>query len=299
MKAFVRRGLTATVGVLALLGALLTAYAFWILPDTALPKPQSSDIQINFNPGHPATSPIRATLSLLRGDHYSEGTSRGIVLEIDVTGPDLAHTGWSMFMIMPAGVQIVPDYLTLRNPSAERVIPHGWFNTQDTVVINPGPQAAESYSVALSWNDLHSGPMQIDGANLAAWLPDVEVNNYAPGNSNGSTPTVPQPKLSVVRGLEPGGDFTYVGGQAPDQSGSFSDWVWNAAPAIITNGGSGVISAGPYVEARSAFADQQSGNAVFKSGIAFGVAAAALIAAIQEFIKSATDDRRYSRDQSL
>jgi hypothetical protein len=40
---------------------------------------------------------------------------------------------------------------------------------------------------------------------------------------------------------------------------------------------------------------EQSSNAVFKSGIAFGVAAAALIAAIQEFVKSGTDDKRHTR----
>ena len=49
------------------------------------------------------------------------------------------------------------------------------------------------------------------------------------------------------------------------------------------------------MEARSATADEQSSNAVFKSGIAFGVAAAALIAAIQEFVKSGTGNERHRR----
>lgn len=288
--AFAQRGFTATVGVLVLLGAVVTAYAFWVRPHTAIPNPPWSQALITFGPGHSATSPL--TVTIWMGSEYpSENHGHGIELDIDLAGSDLAHPGWSILMIVPTGVRLVPDYLILDNPSKEYVTPHGWSTTQDTVVLKPGPQKGQKYSAILTWDNLHSGPMQINGPNLTASIPDVEVDNQASGNNNGARP-VPTPQLTVTRELYPAGDFTYIGGQPPDQIDKNSNWSWKATAPNLVNGGGGVLSRGPYVEARSAFMDEQSGDALFKSGIAFGVAASALIAAIQEFVNSAANGRR-------
>lgn len=286
IKGFVGRGLTATVIVLALLGAVVTAYAFWVRPDTAVPQPQQSNVEIDFSPGHSAVSPITAKISLSR-DYYGKGS----VLDIELTGADLAHTGWSIYMTVPIGVR-------LNVPWTGQVLRDSLSNALNAVVLDPGPQADGRYSTLLIWDDLHSGPMLLDGANLAAYIPDFTVDNWESSGTSNGKPTVPEPQISVTRQLEPDGDFTYVGGQSPDQINN-SGWSWKAAQPITINGGGGALSSGVYVEGRSPAAELQSNNAIFKSGIAFGVAASAFIAAIQEFVKSATDSKpRTSRKRT-
>jgi hypothetical protein len=285
IKSFVRRGLTPTVIVLALLGAAVTVYAVQVLPDTAIPKPAPSQIGINFSSGHPTSSSIKAAITLTRGIANSHG-DYGIILDVELAGADLAHNGWSIHMIMPTGVR-------LDLPSTGRVGRSLGGNAQNMVVFNPGPQADQKFSALLFWNDLHSGPVQIHGANLSAWFPDIILDNQNSGSNNG-TPSVPKPQLSVTRALEEFGDIAYVGGQSPDQIKD-SIWSWKTVEPIPVNEGGGILSPGVRVEARNVVTEQLSSNAVFRGGIAFGIAASALIAAIQEFVKSATENGRRTR----
>ena len=206
IRAFAHRGLTTTVVYLVLLGAVVVAYAFWILPDTAVPQPRPSYIEIDFSPGHPARSPITVTITLER-DRFDISNDKGMSLNLDLSGPDLAHPGWSLYMTMPKGVQ-------LNLPTTGQVGRYQSSATEDTVVLKPGPQEGQRYSPRLLWKDLHSGPMQVHDANMAAWLPQVAIDNWASSGSNG-TPSVPEPQMRVTREVIPFGDFTYLGGQPP------------------------------------------------------------------------------------
>lgn len=86
--------------------------------------------------------------------------------------------------------------------------------------------------------------------------------------------------------LSAAGDYAFLGGLPPDQLTNFI-WSWNPETGRVNEG----AAADPItIEARSAAVDEQSHNAEFGSGIAFGVAASALITALQEFVKSSTSD---------
>jgi hypothetical protein len=114
----------------------------------------------------------------------------------------------------------------------------------------------------------------------------MTVENEDSGAS-ADAPPPPTPKMILFRDLQPGGDFAYLGGLPPDYEDHFN-WSWK--PEKGTSAG-GTTSFLPLtIEARSAVIDEQSHSAEFLSGIFFGVAAAALIAAIQEFMTSATKE---------
>jgi hypothetical protein len=80
----------------------------------------------------------------------------------------------------------------------------------------------------------------------------------------------------VTPELDPGSDFAYLGGPPPDHfAGPF--WVWKPATGHAT----GTVLNSPLdAEARSAALDGQAQTAQFYSGVAFGVAASAFIAAV-------------------
>jgi len=137
-----------------------------------------------------------------------------------------------------------------------------------------------------------------------ASFPDVAViDNWSPADSSRAA-SAPLPRLTVTLNLITFGDYTYVGGPPPVGLNDLG-WTWKA-----TNEGRGrgftqydgskgaesdISSHAFSVEARSSSEEEQANNAEFKSGAVFGVAAAALIAAIQEFVKSATEGGRAAR----
>jgi hypothetical protein len=126
--------------------------------------------------------------------------------------------------------------------------------------------------------------MQVIGANLVAAFPQVTVVNQTSGGSDDTSgaDTVPTPQVTVQRELVPEGDFTYLGGLPPNHLVGFG-WTWNPETSYVDKG----IAASSFdVEARSPTADERSHTAEFYSGIAFGVAAAAFIAGIAEFVNS-------------
>lgn len=282
--AFARRGLTPTVAVLAILGAIPLTYALWILPATDVPQPRPSSIEIDFSPGHPASSPLTVGMWLQR-EQPADGTgnSNQVVLAIDITGADLARSGWSITGIMPVGVHI--NGALGNDPRTGRVTRYPGSDKTAFVSVAPGPVAGGRYSVILFWNNLHSGPMQVEGANLAATFPDVTVDNQATAGSD-NAPSPPEPQVTVTRELVPFGDFAYLGGLPPDRLNG-SGWSWEGT-TFPANGGAGAFSYGLDVEARSPTQDAQASDAGFRSGIALGIAAAAFIAAIQEFVKTAS-----------
>jgi len=105
---------------------------------------------------------------------------------------------------------------------------------------------------------------------------------FRPGLRGQRSRAPPTPKVTVFRDLQPGGDFAYLGGLPPDHEDHFN-WSWKPEKGISAAGTTTVLPL--RIEARSAALDEQSHSA---SGIFFGVAATVFIAAIQEFMTSAT-----------
>jgi hypothetical protein len=277
--AFVRRGLTLTVWVLLALALGTGAYGVVRLPHTAVPKPQLPSIEIAFSPGHPALSPITVAVRLEEGDPLQEGHP-GVTMAIDLTGNDFAHQGWSVSATTPVGVQVngregndprTGAVSTVRNVNSRGM--------SATVYIDPGPAPSGRYTAVLQWTDLTSGPLQVVGANMVAAFPEVAVVNQTSGSSSSGS-SKPTPQVTVQHELDPPDDFTYLGGLPPDHFVGF-EWMWQPETSNL-----GIAAYAFSVQARSATADEESHTAEFYSGIALGVAAAALIAGIQEFVSS-------------
>jgi len=286
--AIARGGFTLTVGALVLLAIGTGVYGGLNLPDTAVPQPQSPSIEVDFSPGHAARSPITVGVRLLQSDLRQEGGSAPVTLATDLTGADFAHPGWSMFVFAPPGVHV--NGATGHDPRTGLVsrLHDATGGVTAGVYIRPGSRHG-GYTALLEWDDLTSGPLQVTGANLVAAFPQVTVVNQTNGGSN-NTSTVPTPKVTVQRELDPEGDFTYLGGIPPDHFVYFA-WAWKPETSHVDRG---IAASSFQVEARSATADEQSHTKELYSGIAFGVAAAAAIAAIQEFLNSA---RRVAKER--
>jgi hypothetical protein len=141
----------------------------------------------------------------------------------------------------------------------------------------------------LTWHDLDSGPIRVRGPNLVAEFPYVAVENHTSAGSPGESSLPPTPTVTVDREFRLASDYAYLAGLPPDHQDRFT-WSWKPETGLRTTG----LTAVPplVVEARSATVDEQSHSAEFQSGIFFGVAAAAAIAAIQEFMKSAAGRNR-------
>jgi hypothetical protein len=152
--------------------------------------------------------------------------------------------------------------------------------------IHPGPQGGGTYSALLEWNDLTSGPLQVIGANMVAAFPSVTVTNQTKNDSA----SVPTPTVTVKTALAPGSDFTYQGRIPPDRFVGVY-WQWSPVTGTVNEP---PLRNGLNVEAKSASLDGQAHIAEFYSGVAFGVAFAAFIALVVEFVKA---DRR-NRDPS-
>jgi hypothetical protein len=276
-RAYLRRGATSTVGLLTVIGIATGIYAYHLRPDSTLPQPSEPSVDLIFGPKYFASAPLTMTVWLRTQSMSPTGTT--MVMDIDLTGKDLTQPGWALLASVPSGVDALDPY---NNPRFGRVTPQ--VGGGDEVYITPEPARQGTYSVALVWNNLTSGPMQVRGANLAATFPDVTVENDTSGTGPNAV-TVPTPVVTLSRELQPPGtDYAYIGGLPPDHQ-DLVTWSWNP-PSGFQAGGS--TSFGPMtIEARSASADEESHSAEFQSGIFFGVAAAALIVALQEFLNAA------------
>jgi hypothetical protein len=280
-------GVNGVVITLAVLWVVPLAYAIRVLPNTTVPVPQSSSVEVDFSQGHPAHSPISVEISFSREQQF-DSNGWQMVMAIYLNGPDLAQAGWSITAIVPAGVQV--NGAIGNSALLGRVLPYAASGTTDDVYIAPGPMRRGTYTALLIWNNLSSGPMQVNEANLAAAFPDVTVDNQSPSYSGLGPPPVPQPQMSVTRELVPFGDFAYFGGVPPNQLND-SAWSWQADTYPV-NEGSGIFSPGLDVEARSPTLDASSSTNEFRSGIAFGIAAAAFIGFATEFVRAVSEARK-------
>ena len=274
--------------ILTVLWAIPLAYAIWVLPNTAVPAPQASSVEVDFSPGHPARSPLSVAIGFSREQQFDSNNFQ-MDLAIYLNGPDLVHIGWSIIAIVPRGVQV--NGAMGNSASLGRVSPYAGSSTKDEVYIAPGPQRRGTYEALLIWNNLSSGPMQVNGANLAAVFPDVTAENRTTDSPNPTA--IPQPQISVTRELVPFGDFAYLGGLPPNQVND-SAWSWQADTSLV-NAGAEPYSPGLDVEARSPTLDASSSTNEFRSGIAFGIAAAAFIGFATEFVKAVAKAREDSR----
>ena len=269
--AYTRPGFTSAVWVLLVLTVATATYGWVKHPNTAVPQPPSSSIEVDFSPDHPALSPITVGV-LLQRDASPNGGGSLVTLYIDLTGADFAHAGWWVFADVPPGVNT--DKALDNYPS------HTAGGT-DYVYIAPGPQPGGRYEAQIEWKDPTSGPVQVIGANLVAVFPTVTVIN-ATANDSASVPT---PPVTVNRALLPGSDFTYQAGSQPDRFVGL-EWQWNP---VMGNVQDPDLADSFTVEAKSASADGLDQTAQLYSGIAFGVAASAFIALVVEFVNA---DRR-------
>jgi hypothetical protein len=154
------------------------------------------------------------------------------------------------------------------------------------VRVAPGSAPQGKYTAFLLWDDLDSGPMQEQGANLVASFPMVTVHNQTSADDEEEF-APPRPQVTVRRQLLPSGDYAFLAGVPPDRLVTGA-WYWNPETGHVSEG---IVAYPLDVAARSATADEQSHAAEFQSGIAFGIAAAALLAATQEFLNSASRNR--------
>ncbi len=276
---FVRGGLTPTVIVLVALAAGGFAAAWALHPATGYPQPYPSVVELIFAPSHPARSPISVSVQLVR-DYPAT-----VTLNIHLAGADLAHRGWSLTAHVPSGVHVIGAQGN--NPRTGQISQFG--GDAETVYADPGAQPEREFDMVLGWSDLHSGPLQMRGPDLHAILPDVSVRNEV---RPGTTTPVPRARYTVSRDLTPEGDFVIETGSSPDRVDP-DGWYWRPVP------GSSLKARTPLnVEAQSPTRAEQARGDDFLSGIVFGLAAAALIAAIQEFVNAATKQHRNTPNHS-
>lgn len=274
--AFVRRGATATVLVLLVPGIVIGAVAWHLRPDSAIPQPGSSNIDVAFGPSYVASSPIHVQLQLWQDEPVDGGGPTRVVLGIDISGKDVTYSGLTLTASVPNGVQLIPA--SEDNPSTGHVTRYpgtGDIVTITSRAVRSDPKVApDEYGATLTWDNLHSGPIQVRGANLVAAFPSLTMSGGYAIRSVTLTD-------DLVLGQS---DYAFLAGLTPDHE-SVSEWSWNR-PADITLGVA--VQADPLkIEARSATVDEQSHSTEFLSGILFGVAAAALVPALQEFMNSA------------
>jgi hypothetical protein len=268
-RAYTRQGFIPAVRVLLVLTIAPATYGWLHRPDTTVPQPASSNIEVDFSQSHPALSPITVGVRLLRDDPSPNGEGSTVTLAIDLSGEDFTHAGWEVYADVPAGV----DVSEVRN-TPQPYTSHGMAY----VYIHPGPQRSGGYTALLEWHNLTSGPLQVIGANMVAAFPSVTVINQ----TKDALASVPTPRVTVNRALAPWGDFTYQGGIPPDE---FVGVYWQWSPVIGTVE-QPALADDLNVEAKSASLDGQAHTAEFYSGIAFGVAFAAFIACVVEFVKA-------------
>ncbi len=259
--------------------------ASWRVPDTAVPQPPSPSIEIDFSPTHPARSPIAVDVQLERDPPFPGGGGPTVTLAIYLTGTDLAHAGWSMFADVPAGVYV--NGAVGNDPRTGRVSPFldGRPKFTSTQVQCPAVCTRRCSNGTTST----VGRCGCKGHTWALALPDVTVENQTSADSNG-TPSAPTPRVTVTQQLYPGGDFAFLGGLPPDHIDN-GTWRWHPQLGHVNQG---PAASSIQVEARSPSIDEQSSDHSFQAGIAFGVAAAAGIAAIQEFVNSGRRRKRES-----
>jgi hypothetical protein len=280
-RAYLRRGISATVLVLVVLAAGTVVGGLLLKPDTSVPQPGSSSVEVDFSPAHPARSPVAVGVELT--DDVTGGYGSGMTMAITLAGADLAQKDWSVIAEVPAGVQL--DGQIAGDPRTGRVANVTDARTGQTttfVYLVPGPMISGKYSVILTWDNLSSGPMQVRGPYLAAAFPDVIVKNITPSGSHGQD-AMPMPPVTAQDTLETYSDYVFLGGMPPDHFDNFA-WVWKTQAGHVNEGDIAIPLA---MEAQSPADDQQTHTKEFYSGIAFGIAAAAFIACIQEFMTTA------------
>jgi hypothetical protein len=272
-RAYVRRGLTTTVLLLLVVGAGTAAYAFHLRPDNAIPQVGSWNLDIAFGPHHFATSPMLVAFDMVLEEPDQGIGTRYLRMYITMMSPDLRRAGWTLTGSVPEGVELFGQGRVVLHPGA-----------QDFVIVSHGAARSGIDSVILTWRSPNSGPLRIQGANLVAMFPELTLENDLTGSS-GNTSVPASPLVTLTRELQPGdGDYAYLGGQPPDHQEQ-GEWYWDPVNQIP---GVGIaIFSSLTIEARSVTIDEQSHSAEFLSGVLFGVAAAALIAALQEFLNSA------------
>jgi hypothetical protein len=277
-RVYVRRRLTPTVLVLVVVGLAIGWYANHLRPASA-PQPEESNVTLHFGPNYFTSAALKVTVWL----RQEPSNNTFVAMDIDLTGQDLTQPGWYLLAFVPRGVQ-VPGSVT--NDPREGRVTHP-TSGPDVVYITPGPQRDGTYSAMLLWTNLTDGPLQVRDANLVATFPQFTVENRVAADSP-STFTPPTPAVTLGRKLQPGGsDYAYLGGLPPDHQDRFT-WTWNPVRGDSA-GGTTSFTSSP-IAARSASADEESHSKEFTSGVLFGVAAAALVAALAEFLNSARKD---------
>lgn len=278
---FLFRGFTPTVAWLLGVSALGGAYGWIHLPDSATAQPGASSIEIDFSSDTPGHAPLSVDVYLQR--RPENPPARRVVMDIEMKGADLALPGWSVHMVVPRGIHI-------DDTNQAGIYSEGGY---DWLSLTPGARADGEWGVLLAGADNANGPLQVAGANLAASMPSVVAMNHIAAGSNGNTATG-DADLTVQEELRPSEDFSFSGGSAPGSISQYNLWTWGPHTDTAQDPASFESFE---VEAKSAFREAREGDNQYRSGIAFGLAAGALVGCIQEFLNERREVNRRRSDK--
>jgi hypothetical protein len=263
---------TPSFAVLALLGVAAGWYGLWLVPSSNVPRLSSPDIELDFAPGHSAKHPIAVDVRLLQQKLEASNIGWRVLVAVELQGDDLKNDGWSIFAVVPTGVRVEDT------ASPTSISRYGASKEAVAVAVTPGSQPQGKYTALFGWDK--RGPIDVEGADLTAAFPTVRVENQT--DQQERAVSRPEPDVSVQRELDLlSGDYAPLGGLPPDQITRYA-WFWQKRLGNVNQGNA--VDA-MTVEARSASVGRQEQGNEFRGGIWIGVAAAALIAAVQEFLK--------------
>lgn len=298
--------ITPTVLVLLIGAAAAAGYGFHIKPPDGAPVVFSRPVlSLSLNVPKNQPSSINAQFTLNGNYHYNTGAN-SFICTISGTGLEESGRNWELNVMLPIGTYDSND-LSEINISDDNGPNSPLKFTEYTI----SPQVVmSSFEFEFDWVP---GPGQLVsqvGPSFAATFPELDVSYQSRSDDHLYRQRV-APNISVTSGLNPpdNDDVIDAGIQpsnlnAPDSSGQNSaDWVWPAVHAetvipILPGPSATTYYTVPGIQIRSAHSvsGQAAANAAeFSSGIFLGVAGAALIGGVQEFVNQLWDGRRRKR----
>jgi hypothetical protein len=304
-----RIGHAATPTVLTLLiGAAATAvYGFHIKPPSGTPVAFSSPM-LGLSLNVPKNQPggISAQFTLNGNYHYDTGAN-SFICAISGTGLKESGLKWSLSVMLPVGTYASDDKANDINISDHNGPNSPLEFTEYT--ISP-LVTVSSFTFEFDWVPGLDQLVSQVGASFAATFPELDVS-YQPRSDDHLYKQRVVPDISVTSGFKPpDNDDVIDAGIQPSNlnvqgSGDQgpADWMWptvQAGPVFPAAPGSSapIYYAASGIQIRSAHSvsGQAAENAAeFSSGIFLGVAGAALIGGVQEFVNQLWDGRRRKR----
>jgi hypothetical protein len=308
-RVLTRIGHAATPTVLTLLiGAAATAvYGFHIKPPSATPVVFSSPmlgLSLNVPMNEPSSINVQFTLN---GNYHYDTGANSFICAISGTGLVESGRKWSLSVMLPVGTYASDDTANNINISDDNAPNSPLKFTEYT--ISPLVTVSQ-FTFEFDWRP---GPDQLVsqvGASFAATFPELGVSYQARSDDHFYKQRV-TPDISVTSVFNPpDNDDVIDAGIQPSNLNSpgsadqnSTDWVWPAVhaepvPSAVPSPSASTYYGAPGIQIRSAHSvsGQAAENAAeFGSGIFLGVAGAALIGGVQEFVNQLWNGRRRKR----